>query len=134
MVKWTLSKSVHGAEFSPIFYQKTVCVYKHGAFKPHCLNYEAVSPLLKSLNISQTILFDFGQNSKQDILVYKILVFYTVKFSSDMYNPPTPWSPSSVFKLLACFSRVNNARNSVGRKANLLEPLYKFLFLSFLLA
>lgn len=41
----------------------------------HCPNYEVLGLLLKSLNISQTILLAFGQNSEEDILVYIILVF-----------------------------------------------------------
>lgn len=68
----------------------------------HCLNYEVLGLLLKSLNIPQRILFDFGQNS-EDSLVYIILVLYILKFSSDIYTLPTS-CPPSVFKLLACFS------------------------------
>lgn len=71
LAKWTVCSPVHGSEFSFLFFLKSSSVCKHGVFMTHCLNYEVLC-LLNSLSISQTFLFDFGQNSEHHSLVYTI--------------------------------------------------------------
>ena len=83
---WTLSKSVHSAEISPVSHQKNSSIYSHEVIMPHHLNSLELISCLTFYN------FDFGTKFKEEqfgVCNLNMLYHFCLLFSADIYvsNP-----------------------------------------------